>query len=84
MSNIDFSKLRTVEIKHQELINSMRLQRDDKLREFDVEIYRNPIYWDSLTDIQRTERLAYRQLLLDITTQVGFPSNIVWPTKPEV
>ena len=25
---------------------------------------------------------AYRQALRDVTNQEGFPSNIVWPTKP--
>lgn len=28
------------------------------------------------------EMAAYRQALRDITLQVGFPENIVWPTKP--
>lgn len=27
--------------------------------------------------------IVYRQALRDITTQEGFPHNIVWPTKPE-
>lgn len=29
------------------------------------------------------EWLDYRQALRDITTQEGFPYNVVWPTKPE-
>jgi len=30
------------------------------------------------------EQLAYRQALRDITAQSGFPTEVVWPTKPEV
>jgi hypothetical protein len=29
------------------------------------------------------EWVAYRQQLRDVTSQVGFPFNIVWPVKPE-
>ena len=31
-----------------------------------------------------TGTVAYRQALLDITTQTGFPNNVVWPTAPIV
>lgn len=84
MANIDFTKLKTVAVKHQELIDKMRNERDIKLKEFDLELYRNEIYWAGLTEVQKTERLAYRQLLLDVTLQVGFPPVIAWPLKPEV
>ena len=29
------------------------------------------------------DQLAYRQALRDITAQSGFPTEVVWPTKPE-
>ena len=31
----------------------------------------------------RAQWQEYRQLLRDITKQPGFPSEVVWPTKPE-
>jgi len=31
-----------------------------------------------------TAQTAYRQALRDITSQAGFPNEVVWPTKPEV
>lgn len=34
------------------------------------------------TETERTAWAVYRQALRDIPTQVGFPNDIVWPTKP--
>jgi hypothetical protein len=36
-----------------------------------------------LTDSQKQLWAAYRQSLRDVTTQVGFPTNIEWPTPPQ-
>lgn len=41
--------------------------------------------WTQLSDapVDQTAWAAYRQALRDITSQEGFPANVVWPTKPE-
>ena len=40
--------------------------------------------WMALSDRTLSPEWAtYRQALRDITTQAGFPQEIVWPTKPE-
>tara|TARA_R110000822_G_scaffold95989_1_gene218928 strand:+ start:271 stop:669 length:399 start_codon:yes stop_codon:yes gene_type:complete len=41
--------------------------------------------WTQLSDAPVDQNLwaEYRSLLRDITTQSGFPSDIVWPIKPE-
>jgi hypothetical protein len=41
--------------------------------------------WTQLADapVNKAEWATYRQALRDITTQEGFPWNVVWPTKPE-
>lgn len=40
--------------------------------------------WMALSDRTLSPEWAtYRQALRDITTQAGFPEEIVWPTKPE-
>jgi hypothetical protein len=44
----------------------------------------NPIRWESLTQQQKDVLIAYRQELLDIPQQPGFPTNITWPTPPEL
>ena len=36
-----------------------------------------------LTDEKREELTVYRQALRDVPEQSGFPTEIVWPTKPE-
>jgi len=42
----------------------------------------SPIWWASLTAEQQAEATTYRQALLDVPSQTGFPTNVVWPTKP--
>lgn len=41
--------------------------------------------WTMMPDTDDTHReawLAYRQALRDVTSQPGFPDNIVWPKQP--
>ena len=42
----------------------------------------NPIWYASLSADQQTELQNYRQLLLDIPQQPGYPIDVVWPEKP--
>jgi hypothetical protein len=42
----------------------------------------NAVRWAALTEEQRAALLAYRQALLDIPSQEGFPSHIEWPEAP--
>ena len=38
--------------------------------------------WMALTDRTLTQaEIDYRQNLRDITSQIGFPDNVVWPTE---
>lgn len=46
-------------------------------------IVTNPLRWGELTPEKQQEWKDFRQALLDVTDQDGFPHNIVWPTKPE-
>lgn len=53
---------------------AIRTERDRLITETD---------WWALSDVTMTEeQSAYRQALRDITSQVGFPENVNWPTKP--
>ena len=39
--------------------------------------------WTALSDVTMSpEMAAYRQALRDITLQLGFPHDVLWPTKP--
>jgi hypothetical protein len=42
----------------------------------------NAVWYAALTQEQQQELVTYRQELLDITQQSGFPSSVVWPSKP--
>lgn len=43
----------------------------------------NPMRWESLTTEQQAAWTQYRQDLLNITNQSGFPHVINWPVAPE-
>lgn len=43
----------------------------------------NPVWYASLTVDQQAELVTYRQQLLAVPQQTGFPTDIVWPTKPQ-
>ena len=40
-------------------------------------------WWATTDRTMSAEQTAYRQALRDITAQSGFPTEVVWPTKPE-
>lgn len=43
----------------------------------------NPLWWASMTPAQQSAWESYRQALLDITDQPGFPMAIDWPSRPD-
>ena len=56
-------------------------ERRDWLLRTEVDSY-NPMRWESLTAEQQNAIRVYRQALLDITAQPGFPWTIEWPEQP--
>ena len=46
-------------------------------------IVSNNLRWTDMGDAERTKWTDYRQALLDIPEQSGFPQNVTWPTVPE-
>ena len=58
---------------------SIRTERDQLLFQVDRV---NPVWYAALTDQQQTELQTYRQALLDVPQQAGFPTEIDWPAKP--
>ena len=58
------------------------------LSSLDIKKYRTELLaetdWWAVQDRTMTQaEKDYRQALRDIPQQEGFPTNIVWPTKPE-
>lgn len=62
---------------------AVRAGRDMKLATEVDPIAGNALRWAALTDAQRQAWADYRQALLDIPEQAGFPHDITWPNKPE-
>jgi len=64
------------------LANQMRGERDERLKQLDA-IVSNPLRWAGYTAEQQAAFAAYRQALLDVPQQAGFPSEIDWPVMPD-
>jgi hypothetical protein len=60
-----------------------RQVRSEYLQHLVDPIVSNPLRWGSLTDEEQLEVTIFRQNLLDISTQSGWPQNVEWPPKPE-
>jgi hypothetical protein len=56
-----------------------RSQRDKFLTAIDRV---NPVWYNTLTTQQQQELATYRQALLDVPQQSGFPATVNWPAKP--
>jgi hypothetical protein len=61
----------------------VRNDRDGILRNVVDPLVSNPLRWGGMTAEQQAAWTAYRQALLDVPQQSGFPHNVAWPTKPE-
>ena len=60
------------------LAAQVRSERDLLLSVVDV-VVSNPLRWASLASDKQTEWAAYRQALLDVPQQSGFPGTVSWP-----
>lgn len=74
--------LDSTQIETDRLTREARARRNTLLKEVVDSV--NPMRWEALTDIQKDAWRAYRQALLDVPQQEGFPNNIVWPEAPHV
>lgn len=68
----------------EELAEQVRAKRDSLLRDFDLNIFCNPLHWEEYTPEQQNILTGYRQALKDIPNQSGFPSEVAFPEKPEL
>ena len=65
-----------------EFMSSKNRAKRDELLKTNVDSI-NPIWWTEMSTDKKAEWILYRQALLDVTSQPGFPANIVWPKVPE-
>lgn len=61
---------------------AVRATRDMKLSSEVDAIAGNALRWAALDADTQSAWAAYRQALLDVPQQAGFPHDVTWPTKP--
>jgi hypothetical protein len=61
----------------------VRAERDRLLSTKVDPLVSNTLRWADLSSDKQNEWTVYRQALLDVPQQSGFPSTVTWPTKPE-
>ena len=59
-----------------------RKKRDTILVESVDPIVSNPLRWGNMTPEQQQAWKDYRQALLDVPQQDGFPEDVAWPDRP--
>ena len=64
------------------LAAEVRADRDDRLAEVDA-VAGNTLRWAALDAETQALWATYRQALLDVPQQSGFPNTVTWPTEPE-
>ena len=64
------------------LAGEVRADRDDRLAEVDA-VAGNALRWAALDAETQAAWATYRQALLDVPQQDGFPNTVTWPTEPE-
>ena len=64
-----------------ELAAIIRADRDERLTEVDA-IAGNALRWAELDADTQAAWAAYRQALLDVPQQAGFPNDVTWPEEP--
>jgi hypothetical protein len=69
-------------LKYQTLSDEVRDLRLYYLQELD-KIVGNPLRYSSYSEEKKAELSLYRQKLLDIPQQQGFPLNVTFPTIPQ-
>ena len=65
-----------------EKAEGVRMMRNELLVTEVDPIVTNPLRWAELSSAVQQQWTDYRTALLDVPQQSGFPSEIVWPTKP--
>lgn len=60
----------------------VRAERDFRLYEMD-KILSNPLRWAAMSSDDQAAWTTYRQALLDVPQQSGFPNTVNWPSAPD-
>lgn len=72
----------TEEVRYERHAGFVRMMRDSLLQQHVDPIASNALRWQELSDDRKAALSAYRNSLLDVPEQVGFPYTILWPDVP--
>jgi hypothetical protein len=72
---------KTAEEQRAEKEEEIRAQRERILRET-VDRVNGP-WWEAMAEGEKAAWRAYRQALLDLPEQEGYPFNLSWPARPD-
>ena len=75
-------KLKPREYTTEQLATRVRTKRDGLLTRNVDPIASNNLRWAELSQEQKDELSAYRQQLLDVPQQEGFPQSVIYPAVP--
>jgi len=64
------------------LADAVRSERNRRLLALDA-LLANPLRWAAFPATQQAELAVYRQALLDVPQQTGFPEEVEWPQMPD-
>lgn len=70
------------ELEAEAIVQGIRDERDYKLATEVDAIAGNALRWAALDSATQAEWATYRQALLDVPQQAGFPHNVQWPVQP--
>lgn len=73
----------TEEMRYKRHAGFVRMIRNGLLQEHVDPIASNALRWQELDEQQKAALSSYRQSLLDVTEQEGFPYTIKWPDAPD-
>lgn len=75
-------KTKSWSLDEESTIRAVYSKRDQLLKNGPDRI--NPMRWSAMSQEDQNAVADYRQALLDITNQSGYPTNIEWPEIPSV
>lgn len=82
INNVWTEKWEVLQLPLEQASDNIRSKRDNLLKIHVDQI--NAVRWNVMTTEQQTAWTDYRQALLDIPNQTGFPYSVEWPEVPDL
>jgi hypothetical protein len=85
--NVDMENGNTVSLVENEFesilatAEEVRSLRNKLLEELVDKIPGSAVRWSLMSEEEKLSWVNYRQALLDLPEQEGFPTNVIWPTR---